>query len=766
MTKDYFKDYDFGPKPSGGAYGATKDYFKDYDFSKRTKYEKQTNPLAAVALGALDWPTFGTSDDILGFVGGLFGQGSSWGDWLREQQRVAQIEEGGLYAAGGLAGSMLTGGLATKAAGAALGVGTKVFGLGKGVGTATKLAGDAAEAASKSTMLQRSIAMAPAGAVGGAISGAGSVNGDITKDWRMEAAKGALGGAIAGPLIYGGVASLKNAAVKQFGKVYGDKVGYRGKAASYFNAEREAQGQSDQSITDNLERLTDPKTGSKHAWFADALENEGGANYGSGLIQAASGKLSPSLTAAKAAAKERNIGVADDTIKMIWGTVPEVGKRRAFHDIMSAVGDEDEALSGVYDAIASRKLTIGKDVEAIIKYPDTLQGAMTRTMEAMVGLGAGVAPRAVTNVEMQALKQNPRFWQRFLVEARKDVDNAFANKDPMAGKMSDNLGRLRSTMGSIPELGADWKAAQAAWSKNRMIEEESKWGFNAVMEGRGDKMSDHLMKVKMWDRAVTEGKMAERSLKRKTFANPGEEQTLKQMAANGTRAKDAREAARQGMVARLEDDIRKRQTRGGSGDMYAGIGNNTQHRDSVMRLLGARVNKDGTYNQSQKIAKLMSNVDESYKLFDNVRQSNLLGGSPTAKIEGGGKVIDAMADSVDVTGDILSGNILGAALKALNKDKAKAWARESPKVYDEIMRLVTMPAEQAKAELAAHGGMTGFIFNRSTLDRVQRMAAASAKQPMQNAHNMAAALGGNGLYSGMGGGELVNMFSDWMGGGQ
>ena len=762
MNKNPFGDMDLSRKPVERT--RSDNPFGDRDLSNG---RKQTNPLAAIALGAADWGSFGLGDELLGGIGGLVGQGNNWRDWLREQQRVAQAEEGGLYTAGGIAGSLLTGGLATKAAGAALGVGTKVFGLGGAYGNAaTKLTGAAADAASRSTLMQRSLAMAPAGALGGALSGAGSANSDVTKDWRMEALKGAVGGAVAGPLIYGGAASLKNAAVKQFGKVYGDKVGYRGKAASYLNAEREAQGQSNQSIADNLDRLVDEKTGSPHAWFADALVNDGGANYGSGIIQAASSKLTPALTAAKAAAKERNIGVADDTIKMIWGTVPEVGKRRAFDDIMRAVGDEDEALSGVYEAIASRRLTIGKDVEAIIKYPDTLEGAMKRTMEAMVGLGAGVAPRAVTKIEMQALKQNPRFWQRFLTEARKDVDNAFASNDPMARKMSENLGRLRSTMGKIPELGPDWKAAQAAWSKNRMIEEESKWGFNAVMEARGDKMSDHLMKVRAWDRAVTEGKLAERSLKRGAFANPGEEQTLKQVAANGTRAYEARQAARQGMVARLEDDIRKRQTRGGSGDMYAGIGNNTQHRDAVMRLLGARINKDGTYNQSQKIAKLMSNVDDSYKLFDNIRQSNLLGGSPTAKIEGGGRVIDAMADSVDVTGDILGGNILGAALKVLNKDKAKAWARESPMVYDEIMRLVTMPAAQAKAELAAAGGMSGFIFNRSTLDRVQRMAAADAKKPMQNAYNMTNALGGGGLYSGMGAAELVAMFGDYAGNGQ
>lgn len=125
-----------------------------------------------------------------------------------------------------------------------------------------------------------------------------------------------------------------------------------------------------------------------------------------------------------------------------------------------------------------------------------------------------------------------------------------------------------------------------------------------------------------------------------------------------------------------------------------------------------------------------------------------------------GAAIDSMTDAVDVTKDIASGNILGAIFKSLDKNKAEKFARQSAEVHNEIVRLISMPVEQAQKELGKYGGASGWLRSRSALERARILAERRANQPALNAKLMQEALGSSGLYGGVGGADLGTFFGE------
>lgn len=726
----------------------------DEIYGRSTSPQKKSFGEAAL-LGALDWGTLGFFDEAVGGIGGLLnwdGKDSKyWTEYWRLQQQKAQEDEYGAYALGGIGGSILTGGLMNAGARAALGVGKAALG-----------AGSVAQAAGKSTLAQRAMATAPAAAAGGAVSGIGATN--DRGDWRENAAWGGLLGGVSAPLLYAGAAGIKNAAASQLDKMFGVRSGPKGKAATWIEEEMALQGQTPDQLKAKIKgyvREVDPNTGkvinegNRHAWVGDAMENADGDNYGFELTKAASGKQGPALVSAKGRAKTRNMELGNDTVDTIWEKTPDVGKRQVFSEIMQTVGDEDEALSAVYNKIHGTKLPINPEMSKIIQYPNSLSGPMRRVSEAMLGARPGVRQPRVTKTQMLRLSQDPRFWQRTLTATREEVDDAFRRGDPNARTLKSGYEYLRSTMGKI--IGPEWVETQEKWATNKLREEAAKFGHRAIMETDGVKLADNLSQINQWDEAIA----AAGKSKLPRNATPDQVAAHESIIRNAARARTSRQAARKGMAARLEEAVRKQQTRSGVRNMMRNIGDNAQHEEVVMRLLGGRrvttgPNK-GQWDARMKLSTLMDTLDENYKMFDNIETSGILKGPKTAEVLGGSSAIDAATDAADVTKDILSGNILGGVLKALNRDQSKKFGRESAEVHNEIVRLTTQPVEDAQREILQHGGVNGWLNSRGTMERMQKLAERRAKKPLTNAKRMAAAVGGDGVYSGYGAGELRDL---------
>jgi hypothetical protein len=750
---------DEGGEPNEPNEPEQNDWRWDEDNAPEARYTKRPT-FADSALSAWgDTVSFQLGDEIqagLAGVGGMF-QGKDFGETYKQSlddarawQELSQIYEPGANALG-MAAGFLTGGFP-------VGVGANLVsrGLLRGLG--------GLGAAQKSTLGQRALATGASGALGGAVSGVGG-----TKDgqsWQENAMWGAGAGAALGPAMYYGGAKVKNFIADKFDKSFGARGGSEGKAADIFDEIRALNGQGHGDLEGRIDDMVPrfgPKgellSGQPHAWVGDAMVNRDGDNYGFGLLKAASGKEGPALVSAKARAKTRNMAIGDETGDMIWDKTPDVGKRKTFYEIMRDVGDEDEALSAVYDRLHGVKLPVTGEMAAIIQRPKVLGGPMSRVARSMLDDLPGSPEMEIGPNQMLELAKNPRFWQKTLTETRKEMELAYTRGDVEVSRIKDGYNYLRSVMGKT--IGPDWTKTQEAWATNKLREEAAKFAHKAVMETDGVKVAENLSKIDKWEEAIDAG----RKLKPlSASATPDERAAHDYTLRAAARARAERQAAKQGAVARLEEGIKKQQTRSGVRNVLRNLGDNPLHQEVIMRMLGARrvttgPNK-GQWDQRYNISDLLDRLDDKYKMFDNIETSGIVKGPKTAEIIGGGAAIDSMTDAVDVTKDIASGNILGAIFKSLDKNKAEKFARQSAEVHNEIVRLISMPVEQAQKELGKYGGASGWLRSRSALERARILAERRANQPALNAKLMQEALGASGLYGGVGGADLGTFFGE------